>query len=294
MRREPGALSFNFIGYTVIGLFTIICLIPFWLILVGSFTAEKEIIANGFRMFPSHFSIEAYHAVFEDPQQIYNAYGVTIGVTLVSTVLGLLLTSMGGYALARQDFVFRNKLAFVIYFTTLFGGGLIPWYILMVRFLDLKDTYAVLVIPHLVSAWNLILMKNFMKSIPDSLTESAKIDGAGDFKIYWRIILPLSSPGIATIGLFIALGTWNDWMLANLFINDPDKYPLQFLLYQILANAEVLQSSVASQLMALNITPPTETLKMAVAVVATGPIVLVYPFVQRYFVKGLTIGAVKG
>jgi putative aldouronate transport system permease protein len=294
MRRDPGTLSFNIIGYTVIIFFTLFCLVPFWLILAGSFSRETDVIAKGFQLIPAHMSLEAYRSVLSDPELIYRAYAVTIGLTATATLLGLWLTSMGGYVLSRQDFRFRGHLAFFIYFTTLFGGGLIPWYILMVKYLHLKDTYTVLVIVHLISAWNLILMKNFMRSIPDSLIESAKIDGAGDFKIYWRIMLPLSTPGLATIGLFIALGCWNEWFSANLFINDPSKYPLQYLLYKILADAELLQSSIAAQIMSVGMTPPTETLKMAVAVVATGPVILLYPFVQRYFVKGLTVGAVKG
>ncbi|WP_438447191.1 carbohydrate ABC transporter permease [Gorillibacterium sp. sgz5001074] len=294
MRRDPGTLSFNAIGYTVIISFTLFCLIPFWLILAGSFSRETDVIAKGFQLFPVHLSLDAYRSVFTDPEQIYRAYGVTVGLTVTATLIGLWLTSMGGYVLSRQDFRFRGSLAFFIYFTTLFGGGLIPWYILMVKYLHLKDTYTVLVVVHLISAWNLILMKNFMRSIPDSLIESAKIDGAGDFKIYWRIMLPLSTPGLATIGLFIALGCWNEWFVANLFINDPNKYPLQYLLYKILSDASILQSTIAAQIMSVGMTPPTETLKMAIAVVATGPVILLYPFVQRYFVKGLTIGAVKG
>lgn len=200
---------------------------------------------------------------------------------------------MAGYVLSRKDFKYRNALSFFIYFTMLFSGGLIPWYILMVKYLGLKDSFLALLLPPLLSAFNVILMKNFMKSIPDSITESAKIDGAGDFTIYWKLILPLSTPGLATIGLFLALGYWNDWFLANLYINTQDKYPLQFLLYRTLASAAVLNTSAAGNL-SPDFRPPSETLKMAAAIVVTGPIVFLYPFVQRYFVKGLTLGAVKG
>jgi putative aldouronate transport system permease protein len=218
---------------------------------------------------------------------------VTILLTLGGTALGLFLTSMAGYVLSRKDFKYRNSLSFFIYFTTLFSGGLIPWYILIVDTLEMKDSYLALLVPPLLSAWNIILMKNFMNSIPDAITESAKIDGAPDFTIYWKLILPLATPGLATIGLFMALGYWNDWFLANLFITTESKFPMQFLLYKILASAAVLKTSVAGNLSA-NVKPPAETLKMAVAMIATGPIILLYPFVQRFFVKGLTIGAVKG
>lgn len=293
IKDDKATIVFNVIGYTLLTVISLICLIPFWLIVAGSFTDEMEIISEGFKLFPNTISFEAYKSVFVVPEQIYRAYAVTIGVTVVGSVLGLFLTSMAGYVLSRNDFLYRNKLSFFIYFTTLFSGGLIPWYIMMTKYLDLKDSYWALILPPLISAWNIILMRTFMKSIPDSITESAKIDGAGDFLIYRKIILPLSTPGLATIGLFLALGYWNDWFNANVFITSDTKYPLQFLLYKILSSAAVLRTQTGAYV-AANVVPPTETLKMAVAVVATGPIILLYPFVQKYFVKGLTVGAVKG
>lgn len=293
IRTEPSTVIFNIMGYTIITVFTILCALPFWLIISGSITSENEIIRDGFKIFPTVVSLDAYKSVFSHPEQIFRAYGVTIGITLAGTVLGLFLTSMAGYVLSRKDFKYRNPLSFFIYFTTLFSGGLIPWYIMIVKHLDWKDSYMALVIPSLLSAWNIILMKNFMKSIPESITESAKIDGAGEFTIYRKLILPLATPGLATIGLFLGLSYWNDWFSANIFITSDDKYPLQFLLYKILASAAVLKTSVAANLSA-DFKPPAETLKMAVAMIATGPIIFLYPFVQRYFVKGLTIGAVKG
>jgi len=293
MKMERSTIAFNAIGYVFITLLSILCLLPFLVIITGSFSSENEIIAEGFKLIPNHFSLDAYRAMFTNPNQIYQAYKVTILVTVVGTAIGLFLTSMAGFVLSRKDFKYRNGLSFYIYFTTLFSGGLIPWYILIVNYLDMKDNYSALIVPGLLSAWNIILMKNFMKSIPDSLVESAKIDGAGDFRIFIRLILPLSTPGLATIGLFMALGYWNDWFNANLFITTESKFPLQFLLYKILASAAVLKTSIAGNL-SPNFKPPTETLKMAAAVVVTGPIILLYPFLQRFFVKGLTIGAVKG
>lgn len=293
MKTERSTAVFNATGYTFLTIVSLLCLLPFLLILSGSFTSEVEILADGFKLIPEHFSLLAYEAVFSEPEQILKAYEVTILITLVGTAAGLFLTSMTGYVLSRKDFLYRNKLSFFIYFTTLFSGGLIPWYIMIVRFLDLKDSYLALVLPSLVGAWNIILMKNFMKSIPESIVESAKIDGAGDFAIYLKLVLPLSTPGLATIGLFMALAYWNDWFSANLFITSGDKYPLQFLLYKILASAAVLKTNIAGNLSA-DMKPPAETLKMAAAVVVTGPIIFAYPFVQRFFVKGLTIGAVKG
>ncbi|MBW7456155.1 carbohydrate ABC transporter permease [Paenibacillus sepulcri] len=293
MKMERSTLVFNVAGYSFLTLLSVMCLLPFLVIITGSLSSETEIISEGFKLIPDQFSLDAYRAMFTNPIQIYKAYEVTILITLIGTALGLFMTSMAGYVLSRKEFKYRNGLSFFIYFTTLFSGGLIPWYILIVNYLSLKDNYMALVIPSLLSAWNIILMKNFMKSIPDSIVESAKIDGAGDFKIYLKLILPLSTPGLATIGLFMALAYWNDWFTANLFITTESKFPLQFLLYKILASASVLKTSIAGNL-SPNFKPPTETLKMAAAVVVTGPIILLYPFLQRYFVKGLTIGAVKG
>ncbi|MCL6459778.1 MAG: carbohydrate ABC transporter permease [Gorillibacterium sp.] len=293
IKIEKETIVFNLIGYTIITILSVVCLLPFLLIVIGSFTSENEIIAEGFKLLPDKLTFEAYRSVFSDAGQITKAYQVTVLLTLTGTTIGLFLTSMAGYVLSRKDFRSRNSISFFIYFTTLFSGGLIPWYIMMVKYLNMKDSYLALLVPALLSAWNIILMKNFMKSIPDSISESAKIDGAGDFTIYRKLILPLSTPGLATIGLFMALGYWNDWFNANLFITSDQKYPLQFLLYRILASAAVLKTNVAGNL-SPDFTPPTETLKMAVAVVVTGPVIFLYPFVQKFFVKGLTIGAVKG
>ncbi|MFD0693220.1 carbohydrate ABC transporter permease [Paenibacillus sp. GCM10027628] len=293
IKTELSTVWFQTIAYAVTAFFAIFCLIPFWLIVSGSFTSEHEIMSEGFKIWPKDISFEAFRVVFSSPDQIVSAYSVTIGLTVIGTVVGLFITSMAGYVLARPDFTYRNPIAFFIYFTTLFSGGLIPWYILIVKYLDLKDNYLAILVPLLLSAWNIILMKNFMKSIPESIIESSRIDGAGDFKIYAQIIVPLSTPGLATIGLFLALNYWNDWFHANIFMTTESKFPLQYLLYKILASAAVLKTGAANNFSA-NITPPTETLKMAVAVIATGPIIFLYPFVQKYFVQGLTVGAVKG
>lgn len=293
IRMEKSTIVFNTIGYVLISILALLCLLPFLLIVSGSFTPEMEIISQGFKLIPKQFSLDAYSAAFSNPKQIFDGYKVTVLITLIGTALGLFLTSMAGFVLSRKEFKYKDSLAFFIYFTTLFSGGLIPWYIMMVKYLDLKDSYLALLLPGLLSAWNIILMKNFMKSIPESITESAKIDGAGEFTIYMKLILPLSTPGLATIGLFMALGYWNEWFLANLFITTEGKFPLQFLLYKILASAAVLKTNVAGNL-SPDFQAPAETLKMAAAVIATGPIIFLYPFVQRFFVKGLTIGAVKG
>ncbi|MCM3174561.1 carbohydrate ABC transporter permease [Paenibacillus sp. MER 99-2] len=282
------------LGYILLAAISLFCLVPFILVLSSSLTEESSIIKDGYQLFPSVFSLEAYKLLFEFPGQLIKAYMVTISVTVVGTVVGLFLTSMTAYALARKDFKWRNGFSFFFFFTTLFSGGLVPWYLMIVNYLQLKDTFLILVLPMLLNVFYIIVMKSFMSSIPDAITESAKIDGAGDFLIYLRLILPLTKPALATIGLFIALGYWNDWYHAMLFITNENLMPLQYYLYKMLGNMDGMRKAMVASGAVVNLQIPTESLKMAMTIVAIGPILLVYPFIQRYFVKGLTIGAVKG
>ena len=295
MKKSSDVKLFNGISYTLITLVALLCLIPFLLVVVGSITDEKEIIANGFSLFPEKFSLEAYRTALKEPMAIVRAYGVTISLTVIGTALGLFTVAMTAYVLQRKDFKWRNKFSFFFYFTTLFSGGLVPWYIVMVRYLDLKDSYLSLLLPPMLSVFNIILMKSYLGGIPKALTEAAKIDGAGDFQIFWQIILPLSKPALATVGLFIAIGYWNDWYNCMLFINNENLYSLQYYLYKIVNNVEAYKTIIAqtggSVGSAINM--PSESLKMALTVIVTGPIILVYPFIQKYFVSGITIGAVK-
>lgn len=281
------------LGYTIMTLLAILCIFPFILIISSSLTDETAITLNGYQFIPTVFSTEAYSVLFKYPQDMLMAYGVTIGVTASGTLFGLFLTAMTSYVLSRRDFKWRNKFSFFFFFTTLFNGGLVPWY-LMMNSLGMKDSYFALILPLLLNVFYIIVMKSFMSSIPDAITESAKIDGATDFGIFIKLILPLSKPALATIGLFLALGYWNDWYNALLFISKSDMMPLQYYLYRMLANMDGLRKAMMASGMAVNFAMPTESLKMAMTIVATGPIFLVYPFIQRYFVKGLTIGAVKG
>ncbi len=294
IRADKGEHSFSLIGYFFMAMVSLICLIPFWLIVSGSLSSEQSVVRYGFSLLPRDFCFDAYRSIFSSWERILRSYLVTIGITVLGTGLSLMLTSMGGYVLQRQDFPYRNKLSFFVYFTTLFSGGLIPTYILMVTYLNMKNTYLALILPSLLTPWYLMLMRNFIKSIPFSIVEAAKIDGAGDWKIFWQMILPLSKAGLATVGLFIALGYWNNWYFASLYITREEMYPLQYLLYQLLSSAEYLKKAAASGVATGVIQTPSETLKMATAVVVTGPIILLYPFVQKYFVKGVMIGSVKG
>lgn len=281
------------ICYILVGLFALLCLFPFALMITSSFMTEKEIVAEGYKLFPKKMTTSAYEFLLNNPTRLINAYKITIFNTLIGTALGLFFMSMAGYVLNRKDFKYRNFFSFFIYFTTLFSGGLIPSYILMVRYLHLKDNVLAMILPGIMNAWSIFLMRNFMKSIPDSLYESATIDGAGSFRIYWQIIMPLSIPSLATIGLFLALGFWNEWYNAMLYIESADKFPLQYFLQKMVNQTNV--QALISKGIVIDISElPTQSIKMATAVVATGPIILLYPFVQRYFISGLTIGAVKG
>jgi putative aldouronate transport system permease protein len=286
--------AFNIIAVFVIVIVSIACLFPFVLILSGSLTDNNSILKDGYHLIPKVFSLDGYATVFAFPDTVLRAYGVTIFTTIVGTTIGLLCITMAGYVLQRKDFKYRNGFSFFIYFTTMFSGGLVPWYILITKYLMLTDSMWVLIMPLLMNPFLIILMKSFMRStIPDEIIESGKIDGANDFVIFYRIIIFIAMPGIATIGLFLAIGYWNDWFLSSLYINDPHKYQLQFYLYNFINNVTAM-NQLSQSGVSITREVPAETVKMAMSIVVTGPAILIYPFVQRYFVKGLTIGAVKG
>ena len=292
-----GHATFNIVSKAILAGFATACLLPFILMIIGSFTDNTTVLLNGYSLFPEKWSIAAYELIFKYPKQVVDAYKVTIFVTAVGTAIALTITTISGYALSRPTFRSRNKIALYLYFPSLFGGGLIPWYIMMTQVLRLSDSIWALIIPSLVSTYNIFLVRNFIRtSVPLELFESAKIDGAGELRTFGQIILPLITPVTATVGLFIALGYWNDWFLSNLFITTPSKYSLQYYLYNMLYSSKALQElkAISGGDISIDIDLPSETAKLAMAVVATGPIIMLYPFVQRYFVKGLVIGSVKG
>lgn len=295
-RRRPlskDVALFKGIGYPIIFIFAVICLIPFLIVIGSSLTSESYIIRNGYSIFPKEISFDSYQTIFNSPMTIIRAYGVTGFVTIVGTILSVFLNTMAGYVLQRKDFAWRNKISFFYFFTTLFSGGLMPWYMICVKYLHLKDTIWAMILPSVVSVWNILLVKGFVSGIPFEMTESARIDGAGDFTIFRKLIFPLSKPVVATIGLFTALTYWNDWYNSMLFINNNKLYSLQYQLYKLINDAKALREIAAESGLVIE-TVPIESMKMALTVVVIGPIVFLYPFVQRYFVKGLTLGAVKG
>lgn len=293
IQRGKEQALFNIISYSVVFIFTLLCVIPFLLVISGSFTDEGSIHTDGYRFIPKHFSLDAYRVAFAMPGNILRAYGVTGGVTVVGTLVGLFIICMTAYALQRPQFKYRNAFALYFYFTTLFSGGLVPWYILMVRYLHLKNNYLALLFPAMLTVFDIIIMRSFMKSIPEALAESAKIDGAGEFRIFAQIFLPLSKPALATVGLFIALRYWNDWYATMLFITDKKMFSLQFYLYSMLTQMEFAANDAKSAGIMME-QYPAESFKLAMTIVATGPILFLYPFVQKYFIQGMTVGAVKG
>ena len=292
IRRTTSQIIFNIVGYTVITFVSIVCLFPLLLIVSGSFTENSVLVREGYRLWPSEFSLAAYDSLFKFPQGLFQAYGNTIMVTVVGTLTGLLIISMTGYVLQRPDFKYRGKISFLIYFTSIFGGGMVPWFIMLSKYLQFQNTYLARIFPLLMSPFLIILMRTFISSsVPHEIIESAKIDGAGDFTIFLRIVLPVIGPGLATVGLFLALGYWNDWYLSSLFFTKRHMYSLQYYLYDLLNSVRFAADMGIPQ---TEVAVPTESLKMAMVVVVIGPIIFLYPFVQRYFVAGITVGSVKG
>ena len=298
MKTGKHQIALNVIAYGFCGLIALLCLIPFWMILAGSFSSEAAITKNGFSLFIQDFSMEAYKTVFQDPMVVARAYANTIGLTIVGTMVGLLMQTMTAYVLSRKDFEWRNGFSFFFYFTTLFSGGLVPYFILINQTLGLKNSYLAMLLPLLFSVYNLLVMKSYIIGLPDSLIDAAKIDGCGEGMTLFSIVMPLIKPALATVGLFIALAYWNDWYNAMLYINDETMHPLQYFLYRKVNNIEAYKKLIANHAVSSSIVSsmslPTQTLKMALTIVVTGPIVLAYPLVQKYFVQGITIGAVKG
>ena len=292
IKKSGGEKAFEVLVYAIATLFCVYCLFPFAIILGSSFETEANFAIYGFPIIPRDFTLQAYRVVLGDVQ-IFRAYGVTILTTVGGTLFSMFLTITMAYPLSLKKVKFRNVITFFVYFTMLFGGGLVPTYLLITKNLGMKDNILVLVIPVAFGAWNMFLMRNFFNGIPGELAESAYMDGANDFQILAKIILPVSVPGIATISLFYALGYWNQWFNAMLYIEDSNLFPLQYLLMRMLRNVEAMKEMARTTGVSMG-EIPTNSLRMATTVVAIGPIVLLYPYVQKFFTSGLTVGAIKG
>ena len=275
--------------------FALTCIIPIIAVLSISLSDEMDILRYGYRLIPKKISLTAYEYIFKVPKQILQGYFISLSVTGVGTALSLFIIALIAYPLSRRDFKYRNPLAFYIFFTMLFNGGLVPWYILIVRYLHLKDTWWVLILPYLVLPWFVLLLKTFFQQIPIGIIESAKLDGASELRTFFTIVVPLSKPALAAIGLFILLRYWNDWWLPLLYIESENLVPLQYMLHRMMANIQFLTQQLRTTQMTIDISKlPNESARMAMCVLAAGPMLFIFPFFQKYFVKGLTVGAIKG
>ncbi|WP_274318776.1 carbohydrate ABC transporter permease [Paenibacillus qinlingensis] len=293
-RPASMVLNVSFILYCVLSL------IPVLLVLSVSFSDENAIALHGYRLIPESFSLAAYQYLWQDAAHIAKGYSISIFVTLVGSLLGLTVTAMFAYPLSRMDFNFRGFFSFFIFFTMIFSGGLVPWYLVYTKLFPIKDTLFALIIPnHLMNAFFVIMVRTFFQTtIHPSLIESASIDGASEMKIFRSIVLPLSLPVLATVGLFYTIGYWNDWFNSLVFINNDNLVNLQYMMYKVMRNLQYLTANaqvsgsinISSEIAKL----PNETVRMAMCITGMGPIVLAFPMFQKYFIKGLTVGAIKG
>ncbi len=282
------------LAYTVVGLFGLICLYPLLLTVSVSLTPEDVVVSDGFRLIPRTFSLDTYRYIFaHSGDRILRSYGVTLLVTAAGTLASMLVTSMLAYAISLREMRYRNVIAFICNFTSIFSAGLIPWYVVCVNWYGLRNNLLALLLPPLFSVWNMFLMRTYFHAISPSLYDAAKIDGAGHWTIFFRIALPLSKTALLTVGLMYALSYWNDWWHALMFIDNRNLYPLQYYLYSIVSNVNAVSSGRVPSGAAASIRLPAETVKMAVTIITIGPIIFLYPFIQRYFVKGIMTGAVK-
>lgn len=282
-------LSINF----VLMILALTCILPFVLLVIASFTDESALIRNGYTFFPEKLSLTAYEYLFRQGEMILRAYGITILVTAVGTSLGLFMTAMLAYPLSRKDFSKRNLFSFIVFFTMLFNGGLVPSYLMWTTVFHVKNTIYALIFPNLLlGAFYVILMRNYIyTNVPPELIEAAKIDGAGEYRTFFQIVLPLSLPILATVGLMTGIGYWNDWTNGLYYLTDQRLFSIQNVLNRILTDIQFLNKGTINQQVGVEL--PSSSIRMAIAVVGMIPILVLYPFFQKYFVKGITLGAVK-
>ncbi len=281
-------------AYAFVGLFGLICLYPLLLTVTVSFTPESVIASDGYRLIPREWTLDTYTYIFaHSGARILKSYGVTVLITAAGTLGAMLITCMISYAISLKEMRYRNVIAFICNFTSIFSAGLVPWYVVCVNWYHLRDSIFALIIPAMFSVWNMFLMRTYFSAISPSLYDAAKIDGAGHWTIFFRVALPLSKTALLTVGMMYALSYWNDWWHALMFISDRNLYPLQYYLYSIVSNVNAISSGRVPSGAAASIRLPAETVKMAVTIITIGPIIFLYPFVQRYFVRGIMTGAVK-
>lgn len=288
--------SFNRIATIILGILTCLTLFPILLMVMASFTDETTLLREGYSLFPSKLSTGAYYYIIMQGMLIIRAYGITILSTVAGTALSVLISTMLAYPMSRSSFKYRNALAFFVFFTMLFNGGIVPSYIMWTRFFHIKNTIFALILPnYLVSAFNVILIKNYYSNnVPEALVEAAQIDGASEMRIFFKIMLPLAKPVVATVCLFTGLCYWNDWTNGLYYVDSQKLYSIQLLLMKIMNNIESLKTNSGLSISGAVAEVPGTSVRMAMAVIGVLPILIVYPFVQKYLIKGVVVGAVKG
>ena len=294
MRSRSSDKIVSTLSYLFIGLFAAFCIYPLLLTIGVSFSDNHLVQLHGYRIIPEKFSLVTYEYILKtNGKRILDSYGVTLFQTVVGTLLSIFITSMMAFAIMMKNLKYRNAIALFSYFTVIFSAGLVPWYIVCVNYLGLKNNLFALILPYSMSVWNLFLLRNYFKSIPESIFESVEIDGGNYFYMYCKVGIPLAKTALLTVSLLYSLQYWNDWFLAVMLITERKLFPLQYYLYSIMSN---VQAANAGQIQggAGHISFPTETAKMVVTCITIGPIVFLYPFFQKYFVHGIMIGAVKG
>jgi putative aldouronate transport system permease protein len=287
---------FTGFNYVAVSIFTVLCFVPFYLLVISSFTDAQVLQVDGYSLWPRKFSLDAYRWVLRG-QQVLTGYQVSTFVTIVGTLLSVMLMSGIAYALSSKKLKWRNQLSFYVYFTMIFSGGIIPWFITC-RMLGLFDNIWALIVPMLMNPWWIFILRNYFNSLPGEIMESAVIDGASDWTILTRIILPLSMPVLATTALFVAVAYWNDWWHGVILLQFAEFRPLQVLILRVINSIRAIRAAMqmeGGQSLAIGTEQiPAKSIRMAIVMVTIGPIVLLYPFVQRYFIKGLTVGSIKG
>ncbi|AIQ31524.1 sugar ABC transporter permease [Paenibacillus sp. FSL P4-0081] len=295
MKTESRSLTW--FSHIAMFLFAAACLIPFVLLISASLTDQDAIIAKGYAFWPQEFSTDAYKYLYDSRRDIAQAYGVTVFITVFGTIIGLAMIALLAYPLARSETPHRNPIMFIVFFTMLFNGGLVPTYLVYTQLFDIKNTIWALIVPGLLmNGFYVMLMRTFFQTtIPTALLEAAQLDGAGEYRTLWSVVLPLSTPVLATIGLFQSIMYWNDWQNGMVYITNPNYFSIQNLLNRIMQDIQFITTSMTSSdagdaMQQL----PSDSVKMAIAVIGVLPILIAYPFFQKYFIKGIMIGAVKG
>ncbi|WP_340024965.1 carbohydrate ABC transporter permease [Paenibacillus sp. FSL K6-1096] len=297
MIQTRGERTFTVFSAAVMLLLTVFAFVPFLLIVIASITDETALVRNGYSFFPEHLSLDAYRYIRSSAYVFVRAYGVSFLVTLLGTAAGLLITSMLAYPMSRSDFKYHNVLAFVVFFTMLFSGGIVPSYIMWTQYFHIKNTLLALILPNLLAnGFNVLLVRNYFKNnVPLEIIEAAQIDGASELRTFFRIMLPLSMPVMATVGMFMGLAYWNDWINALYFVSKPQLYGIQNLLMQLMTNIQFLNSGQAGSVLGTaTVQLPSTAVRMAMAVLGIVPVLFVLPFMQKYLTRGVVIGAVKG